>query len=85
MSDGTGSIHRRGHTWWIYYGHRGRRYRESSGSRRRSDAVALLRKRMEEIGRGRLVGRLGGFPTHRGGRPRGALWRPRGLQGILAL
>lgn len=57
MSDGTGRIFRRGHIWWIDYGFRGQRYRESSGSRRKTDAKILLRRRMEEMGRGRLVGR----------------------------
>lgn len=56
MSDGTGSVYRRGNVWWIDYGFRGDRYRESSGSQRKGDAVKLLRKRMEEMGRGRLVG-----------------------------
>ncbi len=56
MSDGTGRIYRRGNTWWIDYGFRGERYRESTGSHRKGDATALLRKRMEEMGRGQLVG-----------------------------
>jgi integrase len=38
------------------YGHRGTRYRESSRSRRKGDAQALLKKRMAEMGRGQLVG-----------------------------
>lgn len=42
--------------WWIQYSHRGRRYRESSGSPVRSVAVALLKRRLGEIGRGRLLG-----------------------------
>lgn len=53
---GTGRIYRRGGAWWIDYSFRGRRCRESSGSTRKSDAVKLLRRRMEEMGRGRLVG-----------------------------
>lgn len=43
-------------TWWIDYSHRGQKYRESSNSTKRMDAVRLLRRRLEEIGRGRLVG-----------------------------
>jgi integrase len=42
--------------WWVDYGFRGERYRESTGSHRKGDATALLRKRMEEMGRGQLVG-----------------------------
>ncbi len=56
MSDGTGRIYRRGGTWWLDYGFRGERYRETSGSHRKGDARALLKKRMEEMGRGQLVG-----------------------------
>jgi integrase len=56
MSDGTGRIYRRGDVWWLDYGFRGERYRESSGSHRKGDARALLKKRMEEMGRGQLVG-----------------------------
>jgi integrase len=56
MSDGTGRIYRRGGTWWLDYGFRGERYRETSGSQRKGDARALLKKRMEEMGRGQLVG-----------------------------
>ena len=53
---GTGSVYKRGNTWWIQYHFRGKRHRESSGSKRRTDAVALLRKRLGEIGQGRVVG-----------------------------
>jgi integrase len=55
-ANGTGRIYKRGETWWIDYGFRGNRHRESSRSTRKADAVALLRRRMEEMGRGRLVG-----------------------------
>lgn len=51
-----GRLYKRGNTWWIDYGFRGKRYRESSGSHRKSDAKKLLRRRLEEMGRGRLVG-----------------------------
>lgn len=56
MSDGTGSIYRRGNVWWIYYGFRGERYRESSGSTLKRDARNLLKKRMAEMGKGQLIG-----------------------------
>jgi hypothetical protein len=49
-------MYRRGETWWVQYCCRGKVYRESSGSKGRADAVRLLRKRLEEMGRGRLVG-----------------------------
>lgn len=53
---GTGRVYRRGNVWWIQYGHRGEDIRESSRSQKKKDAVALLRKRMAEMGSGRLVG-----------------------------
>ena len=40
-------------TWTVQYSHKGRQYRESSGSTRRSDAVGLLRKRLSEMAPGR--------------------------------
>lgn len=45
-----------GAVWWVQYYYQGKRYRESSGSTRRADAVKLLRRRLAEIGQGRLVG-----------------------------
>jgi len=42
--------------FWIQYNHQGRRYRESSHSTHRPDAVRLLKRRLAEIGQGRLVG-----------------------------
>jgi len=42
--------------WWVQYSYRGKVYRESSRSTRRKDAEALYRRRLAEIGRGRLVG-----------------------------
>lgn len=53
---GTGRVYQRGKTWWIDYGFRGKRYRESSGSRKKKNAVALLRKRLAEMGAGDFVG-----------------------------
>ena len=56
MSTGTGRIFKRKSIWWIDFSFRGRRNRESSGSSRKKDAQLLLRKRIEEMGRGRVVG-----------------------------
>ncbi len=43
-------------TWWIAYSWRGEKKRESSHSDKRGDAVKLLRRRLEEMGQGWLVG-----------------------------
>src|SRR2546425_10555915 len=53
---GLGEIRLRGRIFWIGYSFHGKVYRESSRSTERRDAVRLLRKRLGEIGRGRLVG-----------------------------
>ena len=53
---GLGLVYRRAHIWWVQYNYRGTTHRESSSSRTRNDAVKLLRRRLEEMGRGRLVG-----------------------------
>ncbi len=53
---GTGSIFRRGRIWYVQYSVRGRRYRESSHSSRRNDAVHLLRRRQAAIAEGRPGG-----------------------------
>lgn len=42
--------------WWIRYWRRGEEYRESSESKKRSDAVSLLRQRLSEIQQGKAVG-----------------------------
>jgi integrase len=42
--------------WWIAYSFRGQKHREPSGSRNRADAVRLLKRRLAEMGQGRLVG-----------------------------
>src|SRR5215467_7546590 len=49
-------IRLRGRIWWIQFQHRGKTFRESSKSPRRKDAEALYKRRMAEIGRGRLIG-----------------------------
>ena len=43
-------------TWWVQYSVRGKRYRESSGSLNRADAVKLLKKRLGAAADGRPVG-----------------------------
>jgi len=43
-------------TWWIQYSFRGTVKREASHSLRRTDAVKLLKKRLAETGKGRLIG-----------------------------
>lgn len=53
---GTGRIYARGGTWWIDYSFRGKRYRESAKSPKRSDATKLLRKRMSEMATGKVIG-----------------------------
>ncbi len=68
---GLGRVYQRGSVWWVQYNHRGKKYRESSGSNRRSDAVKLLRKRQAELASGnprRDAGFEYGTPTHRHGR-----------------
>ncbi|HSE67821.1 MAG TPA: site-specific integrase [Gemmatimonadales bacterium] len=47
---------RRLQTWWIDYHVDGRRYRESSKSRKKTDALVLLRLRMGEHATGQYVG-----------------------------
>src|SRR2546427_6689036 len=50
---GVGTIYRRGRVWWVKYSVHGKRLRESSKSTRESDAIRLLRTRIEECGKGR--------------------------------
>src|SRR5262249_27422855 len=52
---GTGSIYRRGGVWWIRYYFRGRRRRESSKSENPRDAEKLLKRRLQECGKGRML------------------------------
>ena len=52
---GLGRIFKRADIYWIAYFHRCKEYRESSQSTKESDARRLLKKRLGEIGRGRLV------------------------------
>ena len=53
---GLGRIFKRGSVFWIAYYHRGKEYRESSESENESQARKLLKKRLGEIGSGKLVG-----------------------------
>jgi len=53
---GMERVYQRGHVWWVQYSFNGRKHRESTRSRNRGDAVRLLRSRLEEVGRGRLIG-----------------------------
>ncbi|MBI1797870.1 MAG: tyrosine-type recombinase/integrase [Candidatus Eisenbacteria bacterium] len=53
---GLGRHYQRGQTWWVQYYCRGRLIRESSGSERESVAIKLLKRRLGEMGQGRLVG-----------------------------
>src|SRR4051794_27912732 len=53
---GLGRVFQRGSTWWVQYHWRGTRYQETSGSTIRMEAVKLLRKRMAEMGTGKLCG-----------------------------
>ena len=53
---GMGRVFRRGPVYWVAYYHRGKEFRESSGSESEAKARNLLKKRIGEIGRGRLIG-----------------------------
>jgi integrase len=54
-TSGTGRLYQRGETWWVDYGFRGQRHRESTGSTKKADAVKLLRKRMAEMAAGKVM------------------------------
>ncbi|MGH7840034.1 MAG: tyrosine-type recombinase/integrase [Candidatus Binataceae bacterium] len=43
-------------TWWVQYSVRGKRFRESSGSSNRADAVKLLKRRIGDGAQGRTFG-----------------------------
>ena len=53
---GLGRVFRRGTVWWVQYSFRGEQHRESSNSTVRARAVNLLKRRLAEMGHGRLVG-----------------------------
>src|SRR4029434_323185 len=52
---GLGRTFKRGSVYWIAYYHRGKEYRESSESENETQARKLLKKRLGEIGSGKLV------------------------------
>lgn len=51
-----GSIYKRGNIYWIKYYRNGKPYRESSESKKESNAKRLLKKREGEISQGKLPG-----------------------------
>jgi integrase len=53
---GLGRIFKRGSVYWISYYHRGKEYRESCESESESQARKLLKKRLGEMGSGKLIG-----------------------------
>ena len=53
---GHGTVYQRGNTWWVQYCKNGRSYRESSHSVARQKAVNLLKKRLGESSRGKVIG-----------------------------
>jgi integrase len=52
---GLGRTYQRGQTWWIAYYFRGKQQRESSHSTNENEAIKLLKKRLGEMGRGRVM------------------------------
>lgn len=42
--------------WWIRYSYRGRQHRENSHSTEQKEAIKLLKRRLGEMGKGRLLG-----------------------------
>ena len=53
---GFGRVFKRGAIYWIAYCYRGKEHRESSESDNEAVARKLLKKRVGEMGRGRLIG-----------------------------
>jgi integrase len=53
---GLGRVFKRGEVYRIAYCYRGKEYRESAHSTNEAKAIQFLKKRIGEIGRGRLVG-----------------------------
>jgi hypothetical protein len=51
-----GSIYKRGNIYWIKYSRGGRRFRESSESKKQSVAKRLLRLREGQIAEGKFTG-----------------------------
>ncbi len=53
---GFGRVFKRGSTYWIAYCYRGKEHRESAHSDNEAQARRLLKKRVGEMGQGRLIG-----------------------------
>src|ERR1700691_1616320 len=53
---GFGRVFKRGSTYWIAYCYRGKEHRESAHSDNEAQARKLLKKRVGEMGQGRLIG-----------------------------
>lgn len=53
---GFGRVFKRGSTYWIAYCYRGKEHRESAHSDNEAQARKLLKKRVGEMGHGRLIG-----------------------------
>lgn len=53
---GFGRVFKRGSTYWIAYCYRGKEHRESSHSDNEATARKLLKKRVGEMGQGKLIG-----------------------------
>jgi hypothetical protein len=53
---GMGRVYQRGRVWWVEYYFNGLQKRESSNSERESDAERLLKRRLGETGKGKLIG-----------------------------
>jgi hypothetical protein len=52
---GVGRVYKRGEVWGIDFASGGKRYRESSGSMKKADAVRLLKKRVAEVASGKFI------------------------------
>lgn len=53
---GMGRVFKRGSIYWIAYNYRGKEYRESARTDSESQAQKLLKRRIGEVGSGKLVG-----------------------------
>ena len=55
---GMGGVYKRGPFWWIRYTCHGRKFRESSGSPQRTDAVKLLKQRLATLGQSKSAAQV---------------------------
>jgi len=53
---GSGSVYKRGKTWWVSYYVKGERIRESAETSDRAEARRFLQQRLGQIAEGRYVG-----------------------------